>query len=54
MQVRTYALVAGMLLTFGVVGCEKTEPQKTYSTSDVEQLLQEHPELAEPRQGAPE
>ncbi|TWU55521.1 hypothetical protein Poly59_18200 [Rubripirellula reticaptiva] len=54
MQIRVYSLYVGMLLAVTVLGCSKTEPEKAFSTSDVEQLLLDHPELSEPREGSEE
>ncbi|EMI45539.1 hypothetical protein [Rhodopirellula sp. SWK7] len=37
-----------LLLAVCAVGCADDKPARTYDISDVEQLLIDHPELAEP------
>ncbi|MCM2370283.1 hypothetical protein [Aporhodopirellula aestuarii] len=40
--------LCALLLVVSSVGCAEEEAERAYEMSDVEQLLIEHPELAEP------
>ncbi|GAA5510283.1 hypothetical protein [Novipirellula caenicola] len=47
MNVRVFSF-AVLLLAVCSVGCAEKKVEKSYSASDVEQLLKDHPELSDP------
>ncbi|EMI57294.1 hypothetical protein [Rhodopirellula sallentina] len=46
MKVTAHLLVLALVVTS--IGCAEEKPERAYDISDVEQLLIDHPELAEP------
>ncbi|MCM2372221.1 hypothetical protein [Aporhodopirellula aestuarii] len=45
MQIRICSFLVLILSVVGFAGCADEKPARTYSASDIEQLLKEHPEL---------